>query len=242
MKARNLLPMNLQFFADDDDKGNGADNPDLTGEGTKGAGTTGEGKNDDDKGDGAGEESKEKTFTQKQVSAMMSKEKKQGKNAAYAELGIDPNNAQQVAMVKALIDSQKTDEQRQQELDAQNAAKIAEAEHRAMVAEAKAEAMKIGAKSEFVDDVIALAMTKVDDKTDVVSVIGDLKTKYPMWFGEESEDDKKSTGQKGTGSSVGNGGTGSNSKGGNEPSFGARLAANRNQVRAGGKERKSFWD
>ena len=84
-------------------------------------------------------------------------------------------------------------------------------------------------------------MTKVDDKTDIDSVIGDLKTKYQMWFGTEESGDGKQTGQKGTGSSVGNGtGNGSGAKGG-EKSLGERLAANRASVRAGGKERKSFW-
>lgn len=236
MEKETLLKYNLQFFAENGENGN--DDPDHAGEGGD-AGTNGEGTGSttgiDDSGKG------EKTFSQRQVSAMMTKEKKQGRNAAYAELGIDPNNAQQVAMVKALIESQKTDDQKVNEEAAANAAKIAEAEHRAMVAEAKAEAMKAGAKADFVDDIVALAMTKVDDKTDVESVIGDLKTKYGVWFGTEESDDGKATGQKGTGSSVGNGtGNGSGGKGG-EKNLGERLAANRQAVRAGGKERKSFW-
>ena len=148
MEKATLLKYNLQFFAE-----SGEDDPDHTGEGGD-AGTNGEGtgtQGTDDKGTNNNGGTTEKTFTQKQVTSMMTKEKKQGRNAAYAELGIDPNNAQQVAMVKALINSQKTDEQKQQEQNAENAAKIAEAEHRAQVAEAKAEAMKAGAKAEFVD-------------------------------------------------------------------------------------------
>lgn len=237
MKAR-MLKYNLQFFAEDN-KDNGLDDPDQAGEGED-TSTTGEGKSDNTTTDDASTGKTEKTFNQRQVSAMMTKEKKQGRNAAYAELGIDPNNAQQVAMVKALIESQKTDEQKQQEEAVKNAAKIADAEHRAQVAEAKAEAMKLGAKSEFVDDVIALAMTKVDENTDLNSVIGDLKTKYPMWFGGEESGEDKATGKKGTGSSVG-AGAGNASGKGSAQNLGSRLAANRQQVRAGGKERKSFW-
>ena len=173
MAKKYLLKYNLQFFAENE--GNGNDDPDQTGEGD-GAGTTGEGtgtNTGDDTGTGTSGKG-EKTFNQRQVSAMMTKEKKQGRNAAFAELGIDPNNAQQVAMVKALIESQKTDEQKMNEEAAAQAAKVAEVEHRAMVAEAKAEAMKSGAKAEYVDDIVALAMTKIDDKNDLESVISDL--------------------------------------------------------------------
>lgn len=238
MKAR-MLKYNLQFFAEET-KGNGADDPDHAGEGgdagTNGEGTGTQGGNDDSGTKGTGE----KTFTQKQVTSMMTKEKKQGRNAAYAELGIDPNNAQQVAMVKALIESQKTDEQKQQQQNAENAAKIADAEHRAQVAEAKAEAMKAGAKAEFVDDVVTLAMSKMGDDGDINSVIGDLKTKYSVWFESGESDDGKAAGQKGTGSSINNKGTGTGSgNNGGEQSLGARLAAKRQNV--GGKERKSFW-
>lgn len=238
-----MLKYNLQFFAADD-KGHGeggSDDPDQTGEdkNTTGAGSGTQGGNGSDDS-GTKTETPEKTFTQKQVTSMMTKEKKQGRNAAYAELGIDPNNAQQVAMVKALIDSQKTDEQKQQEQNAENAAKIAEAEHRAQVAEAKAEAMKLGAKPEFVDDIVTLAMSKMGDNTDIESVIGDLKTKYGVWFEAGEQDDKNATGQKGTGSSVNGKGTGSGSGNSGEQSLGARLAAKRQNV--GGKDRKSYWD
>ncbi len=229
------IPYNLQFFAEGE--GNGSDDPDHAGEGGD-AGTNGEGEGNEGKGtEGTG--SSEKTFTQKQVSSMMAKEKKQGRDAAYREMGIDPNDTKMVNMFKAFVDSQKTEEEKQQQQNAENATKIAEAEHRAQVAEAKAEAMKAGAKPEFVDDIVALAMTKVDDNTDINSVIGDLKTKYAIWFGVEESDEGKETGKKGTGSSVGGSGTGSG-KGG-EQNLGQRLAASRQQSNAGGKERKSFW-
>ena len=94
MAKKYLLKYNLQFFAENE--GNGNDDPDQTGEGD-GAGTTGEGtgtNTGDDTGTGTSGKG-EKTFNQRQVSAMMTKEKKQGRNAAFAELGIDPNNAQQ---------------------------------------------------------------------------------------------------------------------------------------------------
>ena len=83
-------------------------------------------------------------------------------------------------------------------------------------------------------------MSKMGDDGDINSVIGDLKTKYSVWFESGESNDGKATGQKGTGSSINGKGTGngSNNNGG-EQSLGARLAAKRQNT--GGKERKSFW-
>lgn len=237
MRTKNFMPLNLQFFADDNDNPNGNDNSDQAG----GKNTSGEGENQSGAGDGegtqAGTQSTEKTFTQNQVTSMMAKEKKQGKEAAFRELGIDPNNAQQMAMIKALVESQKTDEQKTIEQAAENAAKIAEAEHRALVAEAKAEAMQLGIKPEFVDDAVTIALSKVDDNTDLKSVIGEMKTKYSVWFDNTvPEDNKNATGKTGTGSSMNNNGTGGTGKKAAE-GLGARLAAQRTQG-----QKKSFWD
>lgn len=174
----------------EDESGEGSDD-----KGGKGTGSTGSGKS-------------EKTFSQAQVTKMMTKEKNQGRNSVYKELGIDPKDSKMVAMVKAMIASQKTDEQKQAEVTKENQDKINEAEQRAMVAEAKAEAMTLGVKSQFVDDVVTLALAKMTEDSDLKTIIGEFKTKYPVWFGTDSSDDdekddkKSKTGQKGTGSSV----------------------------------------
>ena len=103
---------------------------------------------DDDSGK-SGEEGKkngsedgsEKSFTQKQVSAMMAKEKKQGRAAAFKELGIDPKDTKMVSMFKAFVESQKTDDEKAAEKSKEEQAKLDEANNRALIAEAKAEAM-----------------------------------------------------------------------------------------------------
>src|SRR5699024_7616457 len=187
---------------------------------------SGKDKGGDDKG------KSDKTFTQEQVNKMMTREKNQGRNAALKELGIDPKDSKMVAMVKALIESQKTDEQKAAEKDAENQTKMNEAEQRAQVAEAKAEAMMLGVTTQYVDDVVTLALAKMTEDSDLKTIIGEFKTKYPVWFGESEEDDKGGkdkgkgkTGQKGTGSSVK---TSKEDKGkGEEKSLGARLAAQR---------------
>lgn len=199
---------------------------------------------DDKSGNDKGGDDKDKsgkTFTQEQVSKMMTREKNQGRNAALRELGIDPKDSKMIAMVKALIESQKTDEQKAAEKDAENQAKMNEAERRAQVAEAKAEAMMLGVKTQYVEDVVTLALAKMTEDSDLKTIIGEFKTKYPVWFGE-SEDDEKGgkdkgkgkTGQKGTGSSIK---ASKEDKGKEEKSLGARLAAQR---RGTGKK-SSYW-
>ena len=180
-----------------------------------------------------------KTFTQDQVNRMMTREKNQGRNTVYKELGIDPKDSKMVNMFKAFIESQKTDEQKASEKEAENQSKMNEAEKRAQVAEAKAEAMMLGVKSQYVEDVVTLALAKMTEDSDLKTIIGEFKTKYPVWFGESSEEDSKSkdkgkTGQKGTGSSVKN--SDKEKKDNENKGLGARLAAQRKT----GKK-SSYW-
>lgn len=193
----------------------------------------------DDKGSKGGSG---KTFTQDQVTRMMTREKNQGRNAALKELGIDPKDSKAIAMVKALIDSQKTDEQKAAEKESENQNKVNEAEQRAQVAEAKAEAMMLGVKTQYVDDVVTLALAKMTEDSDLKTIIGEFKTKYPVWFGEASSEDDKDkdknkgkAGQRGTGSSVKT--SKEDNKGKEEKGLGARLAAQR---KTGGKK-SSYW-
>ena len=219
------------------------ENEDVEDQNSKdGSGASGSDKSGDSKGDDKGKGGK--TFTQDQVTRMMAREKNQGRNAVYKELGIDPKDTKTVSMFKAFIESQKTDEQKAAEKESENQTKVTEAEQRAQVAEAKAEAMMLGVKPQYVDDVVTLALAKMTEDSDLKTVIGEFKTKYPVWFGESSEEDDKNkdkgngkskTGQKGTGSSVK---TSKEDKGkGEEKGLGARLAAQR---RGTGKK-SSYW-
>lgn len=225
--------VNEEELDDDED----IDNQDDKG----GSGKSGDDDKSGNKGDDKGSKGNAgKTFTQEQVNRMMTREKNQGRNSVYKELGIDPKDTKTVAMFKAFIESQKTDEQKAAEKETENQNKVNEAEQRAQVAEAKAEAMMLGVKAQYVDDVVTLALSKMTEDSDMKTIIGEFKTKYPVWFGESSEgddkDDKKGkTGQKGTGSSVRNS---KEDKGkGEEKGLGARLAAQR---KSGGKK-SSYW-
>ena len=199
------------------------------------------GKSEEEGKKNGSEDSSEKSFTQKQVSAMMAKEKKQGRAAAFKELGIDPKDTKMVSMFKAFVESQKTDDEKAAEKSKEEQAKLDEANNRALIAEAKAEAMLLGVQTEYVEDVVTLAISKVgkDEDSDIKTVIGEFKTKYPDWFkakeDDKSGDDKGKTGQKGTGSSVKNNKE-KNDKG-EEVGLGARLAAQRKTS----NKKSSYW-
>ena len=188
--------------------------------------------------DGAKEQNR--TFTQDQVNKMMTREKNQGRNAALKELGLDPKDEKTIKMVKAFLASQKSDEEKAAEQAAAQDAARQQAEYRALVAEAKAEAMMAGAQSQYVEDLVNLVIPKMADDTDLKTLIGEFKTKYPTWFEPAKEDEataKKHVGQKGTGASVkGSGGSGKGG-GSEEKSLGARLAAQRKS--SAGKA--SYW-
>lgn len=205
--------------------------------GSKDSGKSSGGKSGGNTGKGTG-----KTFTQEQVTKISTREKNQGRAAAFKELGIDPKDSKAIAMVKALIDSQKTDDQRAAEKQAEEQSARAEAEQRAAIAEAKAEAMMLGVKPQYVDDLVTLALAKMSDDSDLKTIIGEFKTKYPVWFGESEEDaddkgkGKGKTGQKGTGSSIKD--SGKDKNGGKETQgLGARLAAQRKS----GSKKSSYW-
>lgn len=191
---------------------------------------------DDNFSDGSenkGDESK--SFTQKQLNKMMAREKSQGRAAALRELGIDPKDQKTISLLQSIF---KGKEGMQQESIAND--QLAEANRRAMIAEIKAEAMKQNAQVNYVDDIVVLVMNKMeaDESSDMSTLIGEFKTKYPTWF-EKVADESKSgaVGHKGTGSST-KSSTAKSGKDGAAGDFGKRLAAQRKGYNP---SKKSFW-
>nr|DAZ27120.1 MAG TPA: Major capsid protein [Caudoviricetes sp.] len=187
----------------------------------------------------------EKTFTQDDVNRMMAREKKQGRNSVYNELGIDPNDTDSIELVKSFMSAKKQSGRSGSTNDDASAAsqadgeKVAELEHRAKIAEAKAEAMMLGVKSQFVDDVVTLAaahLAEQGENAEFKTVIGELKSKYPLWFGTDKDDDN-AAGKSGTGSSI-NPDSGSNGSK-KEDGIGKRLAAQRKP--SGNGKKFSYW-
>lgn len=211
-----------------DDQNTGAANP---------ADANGSGSDEGDNSQSDDNQPAGKTFSQDDVTRMMTREKQQGRNAVFNELGIDPNDTKTIEMVKAIMAAQKQDE----EPPVAPSADLIEAQHRADVAEAKAEAMMLGAQPKFVDDIVTLATAKLQDsgETDFKTVVSQIKEKYPVWFGEGGSDDdsKNSVGSRGTGSSIGSNAGTKKDAGAGELSLGQRLAASKKSS----KPSKSFW-
>lgn len=172
-------------------------------------------------------------FSQSDVSRMMAREKQQGRNAAFNELGIDPNDTATMNLIKTILAAQKANE----EPPVAPSSELVEAQHRADIAEAKAEAMMLGASPQYVDDIVTLATAKLDiaGETDFKAILESIKTKYPVWFGAKDDDNK--SGHKGTGSSLPSY-SGNNKGGSGELSLGQRLAAAKKPTRAA----KSYWN
>lgn len=206
------------------DNGQNTDNHDDDNNGTNASNT------DDSKDKNKGG----KLFTQKEVNRFTAREKEQGRNSVYKALGLDPKDKKTIEAVKSFIESQKTEEQKNAEREAENNTKLLELEQRAMLAEAKAEVMALGVKGQFVDDAVTLALAKVNDDNDLKTVISSFKDKYPIWF-KPSEDDKGSTGQRGTGSSINN--SKETNDGKHKNGLGARLATQRR----GNHKKSSYW-
>lgn len=196
MKSKNLeklLNYNLQLFADGDDSGsNDGDN---------------NGNNNDDANHDAGDQKHgEKTFTQSEVSNMMAKEKNEGKRSILKALGFKSEDDAKEAMEKynKYLEDQKSEADKQKEaLDKANTEKD-EAIKRAKNAEDKVACYAIGINPECVDDVLAIASTKVSEEKDLATVLKEMKEdqKYGSFFGKDS-----SLGSKhGTGSNAGHSG------------------------------------
>lgn len=223
----------LNNIVEDGDGAEGADNgqntnnhdDDNNGTGTNASNT------DDNKNINKGG----KLFTQKEVNRFTAREKEQGRNSVYKALGLDPKDKKTIEAVKSFIESQKTEEQKKAEREAENNTKLLELEKRAMLAEAKAEVMALGVKGQFVDDAVTLALAKVNDDNDLKTVISSFKDKYPIWFKPSEEDEKGSVGKRGTGSSVNNSKENNNAK--NKNGLGARLATQRR----GNHKKSSYW-
>lgn len=186
--------------------------------------------------------SNEKTFTQAQVNKMMTAEKNQGRAAALRALGIDPKDKGMMESVKNFISSQKSEEDKNSELEAQLA------EQTALVA-----VMKAGVKPQYADDAVALAMSKVNrNGSSIDEAMSEYKQKYPEWFGlegsdddgDESGNDDDEKGKNGSGNKkfVGTGTTlpagGKKQTEGKQEGLGKRLAASRKKS----TRKSSYWN
>lgn len=207
MKTTNekMLPFNLQFFAEGSENSDNANND-------KGN----EGGNEDQN---SNQNSGEKTFTQTEVSNMMTKEKNEGKRSVLKSLGFKTEEEALKAIegYNKFLESQKSEAEKNKEaLEKANGEK-AEALKRATDAENKLAVYNAGVNSEYVEDVLAIATLKVTEEKTLDVVLKEMKEdkKYESFFVKESSN------SGGTGSNAGhsNGHSGDQGDG-----YGKRLA------------------
>lgn len=197
LENRTML-MNLQHFAessdqDDDDDQDGNEDDDSDGD------------DHDDDSDDEGNKDNEKKFTQAEMTATAAKEKKQGRAAAFREMGFksEKEAKAQLEAFRKYQESQLTPEQKTAAQIQQANDDKSDAEKRAEAAENKLAAIQAGVKKDAVDDAVAIAMMKVEDGKSLEDVLGEMKTqpRYKGFFdGSDDEDDKG--GKGGTGTSV----------------------------------------
>ena len=197
LENRTML-MNLQHFAepsdqdkDDDQDGNGDDDSD--------------GDDHDDDSDDEGNKDNEKKFTQAEMTATAAKEKKQGRAAAFREMGFksEKEAKAQLEAFRKYQESQLTPEQKTAAQIKQANDDKSDAEKRAEAAENKLAAIQAGVKKDAVDDAVAIAMMKVEDGKSLEDVLGEMKTqpRYKGFF-DGSDDEDDNGGKGGTGTSV----------------------------------------
>lgn len=197
LENRTML-MNLQHFAepsdqdkDDDHDGNEDDDSD--------------GDDHDDDSDDEGSKDNEKKFTQAEMTATAAKEKKQGRAAAFREMGFksEKEAKEQLEAFRKYQESQLTPEQKTAAQIKQANDDKSDAEKRAEAAENKLAAIQAGVKKDAVDDAVAIAMMKVEDGKSLEDVLGEMKTqpRYKGFF-DGSDDEDDNGGKGGTGTSV----------------------------------------
>lgn len=224
MKAKTLLPLNLQFFADGDsgstDTLGNTDNTD-----TNNNEDDGEGEDEDHADDKHG-----KTFTQEEVNKMCKREKRQGKASVLKALGFksEEEAVKAVNLLKTLTDSTKSDEENAK--DAKEGKD--KSDKRAEIAEAKLSCFYAGVNKDSIDDVIAIAITKIDDDNDLDDVLKEMKKdkRYSLFFGNNPDEDEEE--DEGTGTMLKHS---KSSKQGNETNYGEMLAKSNPTTAKSGK-------
>ena len=162
-----------------------------------------------------------KTFTQAEVNRMMKAEKESGRRSILKELGVEDVKSTKEALEKyqKYLDSQKSDLEKANDNLNETQAKLTSAENRANKAEFCLKAIaEFEANPKSVDDLVAIAMTKVTDDKDIATVLKEMKENeaYNGFFTKSSS----SSGNSGTGNPLPKGKSNNN---GSE-SYGARLA------------------
>lgn len=164
--VKKMLPLNLQFFADENPE------PDV------------DENNDPDVNENP--EPDVRTFTQDEVNSLLASTKREAKKNVLSSLGFksEAEAKNSISMLNKLLDEESTDNpENNQE---------SENEKRALAAESKLTCLLAGVDKDSIDDVIAIANKKVTQEKDLSKVLEEMKEekRYSSFFC----DDNKGTG------------------------------------------------
>lgn len=193
-----VMSMNLQHFAGSSDGQDMNNNQDQNNQDQND--DTDDNVDDGNSGDsGVDKKDDEKKFTQADLTATATKEKKQGRAAAFREMGFksEKDAKEQLEAFRKYQESQLTPEQKTEAQLKQANDDKSDAEKRAEAAENKLAAIQSGVKKDAVDDAVAIAMMKITEDKSLDDVLNEMKTqpRYKGFFDDsESNDDKGGTG------------------------------------------------
>ena len=164
--VKKMLPLNLQFFAEDNE-------PNVENENQ-------ENENEDIS------EPEVKTFTQEEVNSLLASTKREAKKNVLSSLGFksEAEAKNSISMLNKLLEDDSPN-------DSENNTE-SENEKRALAAESKLTCLLAGVDKDSIDDVIAIANKKVTQEKDLSKVLEEMKEekRYSSFFC----DDNKGTG------------------------------------------------
>lgn len=161
--VKKMLPLNLQFFAEDGESGSENENtePDVS----------------------ENLEPDVKTFTQDEVNSLLASTKREAKKNVLSSLGFksEAEAKNSISMLNKLLDEDSTDNSVDNKED--------ENEKRALAAESKLTCLLAGVDKDSIDDVIAIANKKVTKEKDLSKVLEEMKEekRYSSFFCEDNK-------------------------------------------------------
>ncbi len=158
-------------------------------------------------------------YTQEQINNMMANEKRTARQALLKSLGIELKDGEKyedaIKRIKGTLDAGKTQAQLDAEAKTKAEGERDEANKKVSALETKVAALSAGVKPEALDDVITLTQAKVLSGKTTDQALKELKTAYPVLFGEADKNN-----------GTGNPNNPARNKSGNIESLGQRLAKN----------------
>lgn len=175
-EVKRMLPLNLQFFAED------VSEPD-------------EGGSPEPDENGGSPEPEVKTFTQEEVNSLLASTKREAKKSVLSSLGFksEAEAKNSISTLNKLLEDDDSSNNENNEKEDEN-------EKRAVLAESKLTCLLAGVDKDSIEDVIAIASKKVTKEKDLSKVLEEMKEekRYSSFFRDENSGTGSEPGHSGT--------------------------------------------